>query len=359
MVWFEHPEFWHHGKRLEVISWCNIFKDDTLTRRYRMGFRTLMIAYHNNTWCHYFPTHYRLGSTKKGERQTLNTAHLWTTWTNYNKIQSLSDPPFDFSHSRRHCYIERLQVYFWEALGILQTNRSQGVEQNGWACSGFRFWFWKPLICLRHSGHCRPSLMGGSLSSHNQCRQHPCHCWCTGSCTCHESTLPSEPYRRHSHQSNPYQSCSSWCKGSLQHRSGHNGSMHRQRPSFHHASTHLGPSHSCRHHLQCWPPHLHPLPSKHHGSSPLSCHEADSVPGCNLHLLYMNHPLPVPPKWIPHLQQPIQGIQGQESSATLAPWKKGKCQALLTRARSLEKTWVFKKQQWNQINIAWWIRLLA
>ena len=133
-------------------------------------------------------------------------------------------------------------------------------------------------------------------------------CWCIGSCTCHESTLPSEPYRRHSHQSNPYRSCSSWCKGSLQHRSGHIGSMHRQRPSFHHASTHRGPFDWCRHHLLCWPPHLHPLPSKHHGSSPLSCHAVDSVPGCNLHLLHMNHQAPRPPQWIPRfLQQPIQG----------------------------------------------------
>ena len=186
------------------------------------------------------------------------------------------------------------------------------VPWRPWPACGFRLSFWKPFICLQHSGHCRPSLMGGSLSSRNQCRQPPCRCWCTGSCTCHESTLPSEPYRRRSHQSNPYRSCSSWCKGSLQHRSGHSGSMHRQRPSFHHASTHLGPFRWCRHHLQCWPPHLHPLQSKHRGSSPLSCHAADSVPGCNLHLLHMNHPTPVPPKWIQRfLQQPIQG---QESS---------------------------------------------
>ena len=173
---------------------------------------------------------------------------------------------------------------------------------------GTRLWFWKPFNGLQHSGHCKTSLMGGSLSSRNQCRQHPCRCWCIGSCTCHESTLPSEPYRRHSHQSNPYRSCSSWCKGSLQHRSGHIGSMHRQSPSFHHASTHRGPFDWCRHHLLCWPPHLHPLPSKHHGSSPLSCHAVDSVPGCNLHLLHMNHQAPRPPQWIPRfLQRPIQG----------------------------------------------------
>ena len=113
MVWFEHPEFWHHGKRLEVISWCNIFKDD-------------------------FPTHYRFGSTKKwGET---NTEHS-TSLNNMNKLQQntkLTWSPirfFSLSQALLH----------WEASGILlrgfryTSNKSFprcGTERSG-ACSGW------------------------------------------------------------------------------------------------------------------------------------------------------------------------------------------------------------------------------
>ena len=45
----------------------------------------------------------------------------------------------------------------------------------------------------QHSGHCKPSCLDGSLSSHNQCRQRSCRCWCIGSCTCRGSTPPIWP----------------------------------------------------------------------------------------------------------------------------------------------------------------------
>ena len=138
-----------------------------------------------------------------------------------------------------------------------------------------------------------------------ECRQNSCRCWCIGRRTCHESIPPNEPCRKHTHQSNPYRSCSSWWKGGLR-LSGiadHGGhemlSWPAQEPPL--WFTVKGPPSTMLPHIevlligagnhhQCWP-HLHPLPTKHHGTVVhlFNATKLIHFQATNLHLLHMNH----------------------------------------------------------------------
>ena len=265
----------------------------------------------------------RVGSRKKGERQTLNTAHLLN---NMNKLQSWSDmiwSPIRFSHSRRHCYMERLQVYFWEAQGILQTDRSQGV--------------WNKTA----SGHASASgsdsgslLMASSIQATAGLHWWAAaflHATSAGSTLVVADALVDALVTRALYQVSH--------TGGTAFRvtlTGHAALCAREA-----CSTGAATLVQCT--VKCLPstmlPHTEVLLVGacttfttdllifvlfHQSIMVVHLFHATQLiqfPGCQSDptLLHMNHPPPVPPKWIPHLQQPIPGIQGQESSATSAP----------------------------------------